>query len=454
MNALSVSDFAARCGGTAAGFSADAKISGFALDSRVVARGELFIAVRGQRADGHDFVKEALDRGAIGSLVERSVEGPHILVSDVVTALARFGASMRVMFPGPVVAVTGSAGKTTTKELIASSLSCRGPVLKSIGNRNTEYTSPLLWADRTPAHWAAVVELAMRGHGQIRHLTEVHRPNVGVVTNIGTAHVEMVGSRAGIAAAKGELLESLPSDGIAVLWQEDDYLGDLTARCACPYVTFGFSEWADCRVMGYRPLDWSRCVVRLSVQGATVETELPAIGRHLALDAAAALLVATRVGIDPASAAAAMRDVEMPKLRMQRVRFGGAEVLLDTYNANPAATIAAIQTICELPAAGRRLAVIGEMRELGAFEESGHRQVGRALAESGIERALLYGQATKFVVDEAIRAGFAMERMVQADSLEAVRAFLANLQPGDVVLIKGSRSLELESALPAEATAP
>jgi UDP-N-acetylmuramoyl-tripeptide--D-alanyl-D-alanine ligase len=358
------------------------------------------------------------------------------------------------MFSGPVIAVTGSAGKTTTKELIAAALSHRGPVLKSIGNRNTEYTSPLIWADRTPTHWAVVVELAMRGHGQIRHLAEVHRPNVGVVTNVGTAHVEMVGSRAGIAAAKGELLESLPSDGIAVLWQEDEYLGDLTARCACPVATFGFSEWADCRILGYRPLDWSRCVVRLCVQGVTVETELPAIGRHLALNAAAALLVATRVGLDPASAAEAMHDVEMPKLRMQRVRLGGAEILLDTYNANPAATIAAIQTICELPATGRRLAVIGEMRELGAFEESGHRQVGRALAESGIDRVLLFGEATQFAYDEAQRAGFAPNRMIQAQSLEDVRRFLVALEPGDVVLIKGSRSLELESALPAEATAP
>jgi UDP-N-acetylmuramoyl-tripeptide--D-alanyl-D-alanine ligase len=190
------------------------------------------------------------------------------------------------------------------------------------------------------------------------------------------------------------------------------------------------------------------------VQGVTVETELPAIGRHLALNAAAALLVATRVGLDPASAAEAMHDVEMPKLRMQRVRLGGAEILLDTYNANPAATIAAIQTICELPATGRRLAVIGEMRELGAFEESGHRQVGRALAESGIDRVLLFGEATQFAYDEAQRAGFAPNRMIQAQSLEDVRRFLVALEPGDVVLIKGSRSLELESALPAEATAP
>jgi UDP-N-acetylmuramoyl-tripeptide--D-alanyl-D-alanine ligase len=382
-------------------------------------------------------------------LCERPVDGRHILVDGIADALASFALSRRKEFAGPVVGVTGSTGKTTTKEFVAAALSPLGSVLKSEGNRNTEYTSPLVWADLRAEHKAVVVEMGMRGHGQIAHLASFSRPTIGIVTNIGTSHLEKVGSREGIVEAKSEMLHALPRDGTAVLWQEDLYLESLRSACECRVRTFGFAQESECRILGYRAVSWEKCIVRGRLDDVVFEVELPTSGRHQALNAGAAVLAAGCAGVPVAEAARALQSATLPPMRLQVVPFRGATVVLDTYNASPDSTVAAIRTLSDLPAEGRRIAILGEMKELGDYTESGHREVGAALGVSPVDMALLTGGPTSFIEDEALRAGFPSSKIISfaAFDIENVRRFLAGLSPGDVVLIKGSRALGLESAL-------
>ena len=445
---MKVSEFASRSGGVWSGLG-DPEILGFATDSREVEPGFLFIAIKGDRVDGHDYCGVAVERGAAACLVMRDCGVPQILVDNIESALGRFGRSLRDEFGGPVVGITGSNGKTTTKEFVAAALSPLGKVLKNVGNKNTQYTSPLLWAGLTPDTKSVVVEMGMRGFGQIKHLAEIARPTIGVVTVIGTAHIEKVGSREGILRAKGELLEALPKDGVGVIWREDDYFSELRGMAKGRVVSFGASMDADCRVVGYRSDDWGRCTVRLGCRSEEAEVELPTFGRHQAMNAACAVLVAVEAGVKFGEAVSALAGAELPGMRLEIVERGGVTVLVDTYNASPDSTVAALEALAQGPAKGRRLAILGEMKELGDFTERGHRLVGQTLAGANVDLAMLTGGPTRFIYDEARAAGMKEGQMVSCEALDlgAVRAFLDGCEAGDTVLIKGSRALGLETVL-------
>ena len=447
MKPINIAELTAALGGSAVGVPPETEITGFATDDRQVLPGDLFIAIKGSRVDGHEFAAAAISAGAVGVLAQQNVDVPHILVADVVLALSRMAAVFREDFRGPVVGITGSAGKTTTKEFVAAALSPLGQILKTQGNRNTEYTSPLLWAELEEKTRAVVVEMAMRGFGQIEHLARFTRPTIGVVTNIGYSHLLQAGDRDGIARAKGELLRALPPDGTAVLWAEDEYLGTLFSMCDCPAITFGFSGNADCHLSSYEALNWTSCRIGGSFGDERFEATLPAVGRHIALGAAAAIAVAATAGVDVGKAAAALATAELPPMRMEVCQFNGAQVLLDTYNASPPSMRAAIETFAELPCRGKRFAVIGEMKELGGYSEEAHRELGRNLAESGIDEIELYGELTALTYQEAKNRGMVVH---QAGSIDEVRQFLERVEDGDAVLVKGSRSLELEKALEVE----
>ncbi len=448
MKPISVGEFAEACGGSIHGVEPFRMIAGFALDSREVKTGDLFLAIKGATHDGHYFVQQAAEAGATAALVEHPVDVPHILVKNLVNALAKFAAWRRASFEGPVIGITGSNGKTTTKEMTAAAVSTLGPVLKSPANKNTEYTSPLVWED-AEGKAVAVVEMAMRGFGQIAHLAAFAKPTIGVVTCIGTAHIEKVGSREGIFKAKAELLSSLPRRGTAVIWREDDFWADLCDRSHAKVRSFGFSQEAECRVVGYRALSWDACLVRISLDGQVGEVKLSALGRHQARNAAAAVLAAHSAGVDVRVAIECLESAQLPPLRLEVVQKAHATVILDTYNASPDSTVAAIQAVSEVPCSGRRIAVLGEMKELGDFTESGHRLVGKALAASPIELVLLTGGPTRFIADEATMAGYPARNIVSDADLDIshVREFLKQLEPGDVALVKGSRALGLERAL-------
>ena len=415
-------------------------VRGFATDSRSVSAGDAFLAIVGAQVDGHQFVNVAREHGAALSVVEREVDGPHIHVENLVAALARMGGTIRDQFAGPVIGITGSAGKTTVKEFVAAALSPLGPILKTPANRNTEYTVPLIWPELQETHRAVVVEMAMRGFHQIAHLASFCRPNIGIVTNIGYSHLEMVGSREGIARAKGELLQALPTDGVAILWSEDEYLSTLVAMAPGVTKTFGFSENADCRITHYQALNWGQCRIKGEIEGSKWEAMLPAVGRHIATGAAAALLAAQECGIELKAASDALSNVALPPMRMEIREVEGVTYVLDTYNASPASMIAALETVAEMETAGRRRALIGEMRELGDSTEESHRAVGSALHRLNLHDVLFYGEATHWA-KEALGAGEVTQ------SIDEARAFVRDSKPGDVVLIKGSRSLELERVL-------
>jgi UDP-N-acetylmuramoyl-tripeptide--D-alanyl-D-alanine ligase len=425
-------------------------ITGFATDSRSVGPGDLFLAIRGHNVDGHEFAPSAYKAGAAAVLCERPVGGPAFVVPNLVEALAKFGLSLRKDFAGPVVGITGSAGKTTTKELTGAALAALGPVLKTKGNQNTEYTSPLAWAELTPTTASAVIEMGMRGFGQIRHLAGVSRPTIGIITFIGTAHLEMVGSREGIARAKGELLEALPSNGTALLWDEDDFLLDLKLMSPAPVLTFGFTPDSDSRIIGCRTLDWGKTLIRGRTLGEDWEAELPLMGRHQAQNAAAAILAARLAGASVEGSAQCLAQVELPPMRLELARYGGAILILDFYNASPDSTVAALRTLSEAPARGKRYAVLGEMKELGDYTEGGHRLVGQALASSSVDFALLAGEPARFIAEEALGRGFPPEKIVYQPKVnhDEIRGFLESMGEGDVALIKGSRALGLEKAIP------
>ncbi|MCW5940791.1 MAG: UDP-N-acetylmuramoyl-tripeptide--D-alanyl-D-alanine ligase [Fimbriimonadaceae bacterium] len=453
MRRWTLAEFAERAGGIVRDAPPDATFDGFTTDSRETQSGKLFMAIRGGNADGHAYAPTVLGAGATAVLAERPVSGARIEVENLVDALARFARSVRSEFGGPVIGITGSAGKTTTKEFTATAVGSAGPVLKNPGNRNSEYTSPILWAELEGAHRSVVVEMGMRGFGQIAHLAGLHRPTIGVVTNIGYAHIEKVGSREGIAEAKLELLRSLdPQSGISVVWQEDEYLQRLVYGSPSRVLTFGMGDDADGRLLRYQPLESGGSVIEGTLNGERFEATLPTIGRHNALNATAALLVATATGAPLSAAADGLKDAQIPPMRTQTLGYRGATLLLDAYNASPPSVVYALETLFELPAQ-RRFAVLGEMRELGEATEEGHRMVGRAVAAMRPDGLVLIGESTRFLADEAIGRGYPSSRLHPMETIADVQDFLATLGEGDAALVKGSRALELERAVPAEARA-
>lgn len=425
----------------------DAEFRRLVTDNREVEEGDVFIAIKGSRFDGAEFVGVAATSGAIASITERAVCSPHIRVGSVVGALARMASHLRSRFNGAVVGVTGSAGKTTTKEFIASALSPLGTILKTEANRNTEYTAPLLWLEADPPPAAIVVEMGMRGPSQIRHLASFAKPTIGVITNVGVAHLELLGTQAAIADAKAELLDALPSVGTAILPADDNFLTFLRRRAPANVATFGFDPDADSRIVSVESISWIESSVSLLLNEELVQVRVPAVGRHFARNAAAAMLVASRLGVDPTDAAEAIGQVKLPSMRMQLVERRGIRIVMDAYNASPPAVIASLETLNDFPSDGPKSAVLGEMRELGTFAEAGHREVGRALAGSEVNRVCLYGPSTKWIAEEWVAAGRPPESIFIAGSLYDVRRFLGTLNPGDTVLVKGSRGLELERAL-------
>lgn len=440
-----LSDLAKRCGGELHG--EDAIVTGLVTDNREIEPGNVFIAIKGEKVDGHDFVPAALQAGAIASIVEQSVQGNYIQVANVVDALAKLALSYRKEFDGPVIGITGSAGKTTTKEFTASACSSLGEVLKTIGNRNSEFTGPLLWPELTENTKVLITEMGMRGFGQIAHLAAFNKPTIGVITNIGYSHVELVGTREGIAKAKGEMLAELPEDGVAVLFSEDEYLGNLIAIAGDRKIrTFGSGGNADCQVTGYEPLNWTSAKVEGVLDGKKWSLTMPTVGRHIANNVAAAILAATEAGVELDNACRGIETATLPPMRMEIKEFQGGTLVLDNYNSNPPAVLAAIQTLEEVPTEGKRVIVLGTMRELGEESEEGHRSIGRRLSKAKVDQIFVFGDETQFIEQEYAKRGGDSSRFERLSSLDELKSKLCFVKEGDTVLVKGSRALEMERA--------
>jgi UDP-N-acetylmuramoyl-tripeptide--D-alanyl-D-alanine ligase len=428
---------------------------GAAADSRAVEPEQLFFALPGERVDGFDFVAQAVASGAAGVVVARARGVPTgranaavIAVDDPRRALGDLARALRAEFRGRVVAVTGSNGKTTTKELVAAALRPLGPVLRTPGNFNTDVGLPLTILSATGTEAAWVLEMAMRAPGEIATLAEIARPEIGIITNVAAAHLETLGSIEGVARAKGELFAGLGPQGTAVFPADDSLIATQAAPVApARRLTFG-DRSGDVRILDFIPAGAGGSVVRYAVRGTPVVVRLPLGGAHNARNGAAALAAAAAAGVSPVEAAAGLETVTLPPHRSAPVAAGGRTILDDCYNANPASMTAALGALAAASGEGRRFAILGDMLELGPGAETAHRALGRAAG--GLAGLAAVGQFAPIVVGEARAAGLTAERAVVASSPEAAAAVLASwTSAGDWILVKASRGLRLERAVEA-----
>jgi UDP-N-acetylmuramoyl-tripeptide--D-alanyl-D-alanine ligase len=431
--------------GAPAGSSPPSLAAGWSVDSRTVVAGDVFFALRGPRHDGHEFVPEALRRGAVAAVVDQPVraDGVVLRVNDTLEALQALAAWARREWGGRVVAVTGSAGKTTTKEVIARLLETAMPVGKSTGNLNNHVGLPLSILRLPPEARVAVLEIGMNHAGEIRALAAVARPDVGVVTNVGHAHVEHFGSIDEVALAKRELIEALPGDGAAALNADDPRVLRFREVHAGRTVTFGLSADADVRAedVEYRPQG-----VRFRV-GDSLWFESPMGGVHSVLNLVAGLAVASLFGIEAGELRPAVRSLEAGAMRGRRFTHRGVTVFDDCYNSNPEAVHRMLDLLRAEPAR-RRLAVLGEMLELGRWSEPLHRDVGRHAAACGIELLIGIRGAASYMVDEAVKTGMSSgAAFFFEDPAEAGELVRREAREGDAILFKGSRSTRVEKAL-------
>jgi UDP-N-acetylmuramoyl-tripeptide--D-alanyl-D-alanine ligase len=431
--------------------------AGAAADSRAVQAEQLFFALPGERVDGFDFAAQAVASGAAGVVVARGrglptgcAGAPVIAVDDPRKALGDLARAVRAQFRGRLVAVTGSNGKTTTKELCAAALGPLGEVLRTPGNFNTDVGLPLtiLSANGDEAAW--VLEMAMRAPGEIAYLTEIARPEIGIITNVAAAHLETLGSIEGVARAKGELFAGLGPTATAVLPVDDPLIAAQAAPVAPERrLTFGGRSTGDVRVLDCIPAGVGGSTVRYAVRGTPVVVRLPLGGVHNARNGAAALAAALAAGVAPVDAARGLEAVVLPPHRSAPVAAGGRTILDDCYNANPASMSAALAALTAAAGAGHRFAILGDMLELGPGAHAAHRALGRA-AGSALTGLAAVGALAPVVVDEARAAGLSAERAVVAASPEAAATVLAPwTSAGDWILVKASRGLRLERAVEA-----
>jgi UDP-N-acetylmuramoyl-tripeptide--D-alanyl-D-alanine ligase len=425
------------------GLSIDSRemVTGWSIDSRTVAPGDLFFALRGPNHDGNDHIDEVLRKGAVAAVADREVEpdGRVLLVEDSLAAMQQIAKRAREIWAGSLIGVTGSAGKTTTKDVIADLLATEMKTAKTAGNLNNHVGVPLSLLRLEEDARVAVIEMGMNHAGEIHDLAAIAKPDVGVVTNVGTAHIEAFESIEGIAAAKRELIESLPAEGVAVLNADDPRVAAMRRGKS---ILYGFSEDADVRG---EDVEDSAEGVRFRVGNARFSTVLH--GRHIASNILAGVAVAQVFGIVPSRLVDAVGNLRPGKMRGERFEHRGIVVYDDCYNSNPDAVRAMLDVLRDTPAR-RRIAVLGEMLELGRWAEPLHRDVGGYAMKQGIDVLVGIRGAAREIVDAARLAGLnAGAALFFDDPAEAGRALKSIAQPGDAVLFKGSRGVHVERAL-------
>ncbi len=426
---------------------------GYSIDSRTIAPGELFFAVRGDRFDGHDFVTGAVERGAVAAVVSRArvatlpdaaLAVPLLITDDPLIALQALASHVRRQWGKKVIAVTGSAGKTTTKEAIAAALGARFNVLKSKGNLNNAFGLPLQLLRLEPEHEFAVVEMGMNHAGEIAALARIAAPDWGVVTNVGTAHMEnFTDGQAGIARSKFELVAALPAGGVAFLNCDDLYVSQFGRDFAGKVVYFGSGPCADPQILVVGE-DENGLQVRYRSAGREADVTLHLLGAHNAHNAMAALAVAREAGVDVDAAAAALAALTAGDKRGEVLEISGAAILNDSYNSNPEALRSMIRTLAARPAR-RRILVAGEMLELGEQAPQLHAACGKAAAEAGLDIVVGVRGNAQHLAAAACWGGVASLFLPDAET--AGQWLVENLREGDVVLVKGSRGVRLERAI-------
>jgi UDP-N-acetylmuramoyl-tripeptide--D-alanyl-D-alanine ligase len=428
----------------------------YSIDSRTIGPGELFFAVKGERLDGHDYVDAALQKGAVAVVVRndelhRYAEKSRLLgVDETLVALQALSKAVRKLWGKPLIGVTGSAGKTTTKEAIAHVLGARFNVLKSEGNFNNHFGLPLMLLKLEPEHDVAVIEMGMSHAGEIRALAKIAQPEIGVVTNVAPVHLEFFDSIAGIARAKYELIESLPSTGTAVLNADDEYVSQFGRDFKGRVITYGIRAGAgvhvDVRAEDIRSAGAEGSQFFVVAGSAREPARLPLVGEHNILNALAAVAVGTARGLTLRECVAALATLAPPDKRGQVLHLGNITVINDCYNSNPTALNAMVDALAAMPA-GRHIVVAGEMLELGPAASEMHRVAGQHIAEKKIDLLIGVRGLAQKMVEGAREAGAQAEFVASPE--EAGEWLARETRDNDVVLLKASRGVKLEKALEA-----
>ncbi|MBE6753706.1 MAG: UDP-N-acetylmuramoyl-tripeptide--D-alanyl-D-alanine ligase [Ruminococcaceae bacterium] len=449
MEKITLAEVAAAVGGAIIGDQKKAgavEITDICIDSRSVEEGCLFFAIVGENFDGHTFVRTALNTGAAAAVCSSYVEGvnaPIIMVGDTRTALLRLAGWWRKRFDIHVVGLTGSVGKTTTKDMVAAVLRQRYDTLATEGNLNNEIGLPRMCLRLNKSHQAAVFEMGMSGFGEISRLTRTACPTIGLITNIGVSHIEQLGSREGILKAKMEILEGMDKDAPLILNGDDDML--ITAASGRKNVLlYGIdNEDADCRA----------CDVELGEEGIrfiliykeqSYQVELPVVGRHNVYNACAAFLCGVTAGVEPEAALRGLRDYIPDSRRQKIVRKKGITFIEDCYNASPDSISASLAVLRALPCEGKRVAVLGDMLELGDYARKAHHDCGVAARDNGVNILLAFGTNAIYYMEGA---GETVHSRLYDDKAEMAADLADMLKAGDAVLFKASRGMKLEEVI-------
>jgi UDP-N-acetylmuramoyl-tripeptide--D-alanyl-D-alanine ligase len=440
----------------------EARFAGASIDTRAIAPGQLFVAIVGPNHDAHRFLSQATAAGAAGLLIERGRELPEdlapdlpaIAVDDTTRGLGALARGHRAGFGGPVVAITGSNGKTTTKEMCAAILSVAAPCLKNAGNLNNQFGLPLTLLRRSASDRSVVVELGMNHRGEIALLVDIAGPTVGVITNVGTAHIEHLGSRDEIAREKGDLIAGLPPDATAVLNADDPHAAGQAARASGRVLLFGSGREADVRAENAKCVDGSGWRFDLVTPSGRVSAAVAGLGETAWKNALAAAAGALAAGASIDQVATGLARYEPVLGRLGRVDLpSGALLIDDTYNANPQSMDIALRLLAELSERGRSFAVIGDMGELGDTAGAAHRETGRLAANLGIDFLFALGERADDVATGAEEGGMSPERVrIGRDCRDVAGRVNEMLASGDCVLVKGSRAMKMERVVELLAT--
>lgn len=431
-------------------FDGKALATGYSIDSRTIKHGDLFFAVKGDRLDGHDYVEAALASGAVGAIVRKDALARYscktrlLAVEDTLIGLQQLGAAVRRIWGKTLIGITGSAGKTTTKETVAHVLASKLRVHKTQGNFNNHFGLPLNLLQLEPEHAVAVIEMGMSHAGEITALAEIAKPNIGVVTNVGPVHLEFFENIAGIARAKYELIASLPHGGIAVLNADDPYVSQFGRDFHGKVVMYGIHKPADVCAQNIEHLGPQGSRFDVVIEGVRESVTFPLVGEHNILNALAAVAVALEQGISPSDAVAALATMAPVDKRGEILQIAAATVINDCYNSNPKALQSMVDALVAIPAP-RHLVVAGEMLELGLTGADLHRECGRYMAKSGVKRVIGVRGLAQALVEGARAAGATADFVATPE--EAGELIAREIREGDAVLFKASRGVRLEKGL-------
>lgn len=421
-------------------------ITGFAIDSRAVAPGELFIALPGESRDGHTFLDAARARGAAGAMVRRGTtldDFPLLEVADPKAALTELARAHRARLRGQLIAITGSSGKTSVKEMVADMLSISGPTARTHGNWNNDLGLPLSLLTMKPSDHFGVFEVGMNHPGELAPLCDILQPHVSVVTNVGPVHIEFFESEEAIAREKAAVIRVLSPDGVAVLPADDPWFRVLLSYAKCNVKTVSLVANAEYRIEAGVP---PRFAISENATGESAAFDAPLPGRHVLLNAGLAIAVARHYGLAWEALAERLRTFHPPGMRWKETNIGGVLFINDAYNANPMSMRAALEAFSETPVAGRRWLALGSMRELGAISESEHIGLGRAISGGPWAGLVAVGAAGAWIRQGAQAGGFL--RLYGAENTaDAARVLKDLIRPGDAVLLKASRGDRLETIL-------